>query len=242
MNSPRRIDDDGTGSIGGRIASVRERISNAALRAGRDPSDVKLVVVTKEVPVGAVAEALAAGATDLGENRVQELTGKMEALAAYAPPPRWHLIGTLQRNKVKDVVGEVAMIHSIDSIALGLAVGSRAASVGCVQDALLEVNVSGETAKHGFDASEAAEALEALAGAPGLRIRGLMTIAPLGAAAVARRCFAALRDLRDELRSTLAGTGMDELSMGMTRDFAEAISEGATIVRIGTAIFGPRSR
>ena len=227
--------------IAGRLAAVRERIAQAAVRAGRGAGDVRLVAVSKDVPAERVAHALAAGVSDLGENRAQELAIKMEALATHSPKPLWHFIGTLQRNKVKAVVGVVTLVHSVDSVALGRAVAARAAGLGIVQDALLEVNVSGEPAKHGLDPAAAAEALDALSGEAGLRVRGLMTIAPAGGSPVARRAFAALRDLRDELRTKLSGAGLDELSMGMTSDFEQAIEEGATIVRLGEAIFGERT-
>ncbi|MGH2726105.1 MAG: YggS family pyridoxal phosphate-dependent enzyme, partial [Actinomycetota bacterium] len=127
-------------TIADRLRELRGRIDDAALRSGRDPSAVRLVVVTKDVSGDRVREALAAGVTDLGENRAQEMTRKMEELAGIAPAPRWHFIGTLQRNKVREVAGHVAMIHSIDSAELGIAVGERAAAAGGVQDALLEVN------------------------------------------------------------------------------------------------------
>lgn len=235
------VDGPAAADIAGRLADVRERIRRAAVRAGRDPGEVRLVVVTKDVDAARASEAVAAGATDLGENRAQEFVAKVSALAGARPAPRWHFIGTLQRNKIKDVVGVASLIHSVDSVALGGGVAARAAAAGIVQDVLLEVNVSGEATKHGFPPSATAEALEALAGAPGVRVRGLMTIAPAGAPAVARRTFAELRGLRDELRGTLGGSDLEELSMGMTSDFEEAVEEGATIVRVGTAIFGKRS-
>jgi PLP dependent protein len=237
VSSSSRIDD---GDIAGRLAHVRERIAEAAARAGRDPGEIGLVVVTKDVTAERAAEALDAGATDLGENRAQELTAKMETLAGRTPAPRWHFIGTLQRNKVKVVVGSVAFIHSIDSIPLGRAVAARAEGLGIVQEVLLEVNTSGEASKHGFDPGAVAEGLESLGGSPGLRVRGLMTIGPAGASALSRRSFAALRDLRDDLRQQLHGAPLEELSMGMTSDFEQAIEEGATLVRVGTAIFGER--
>jgi hypothetical protein len=229
------------GAIAARLDGVRQRIAAAARRVRRDPGAVRLVVVTKDVGVDRAAAALDAGAIDLGENRAQEFVAKMKALDRRAVAPRWHFIGTLQRNKVKAVVGAVELIHSIDSIPLGGAVAARAQDLGIVQDVLLEVNTSGESTKHGFSQAAAAEAIEALGGAPGLRVRGLMTIAPAGAPSVARRSFVTLRDLRDDLRGRLHGEGLEELSMGMTSDFEQAIEEGATIVRVGTAIFGERA-
>ena len=232
--------EPGAGSIVERLTYVRNRIADASARSGRDPAAVRLVVVTKDVDVRRAAEALAAGATDLGEKRAREFTAKIDALAGEAPQPRWHFIGTLQRNKVKAVVGAANLIHSVDSISLGRAVAARAEALGITQDVLLEVNVSGEASKHGLESGATADALGSLAGEPGLRIRGLMTIAPAGAASVARRAFTDLRELRDKLRGTLGGAELDELSMGMTSDFEEAIEEGATIIRVGTAIFGAR--
>jgi PLP dependent protein len=235
------VDGPAAADIAGRLAHVRDRIARAATRAGRDPGEVRLVVVTKEVDAARATEAVAAGATDLGENRARELVEKVAALGSVQPP-RWHFIGTLQRNKIKAVVGVATLIHSVDSIALGRGVAARAAAAGIEQDVLLEVNVSGESTKHGLEPAATAETLGALAGEAGIRVRGLMTIAPAGAPSIARRTFADLRGLRDELRETLGGSDLEELSMGMTSDFEEAIAEGATIVRVGTAIFGPRVR
>jgi PLP dependent protein len=238
VNTAGRMEGTPAADIARRLSEVRDRIALAAARAGRDPGDVRLVVVTKDVDARRAAQALAAGATDLGENRAQELTAKAEALASESP--RWHFIGTLQRNKVKDVVGVASLIHSVDSIALGRAVAVRAGTLGIVQEVLLEVNVSGEATKHGLRPGATAEALGSLAGEPGLHVRGLMTIAPAVAPPIARRAFAELRDLAQELRGTLGGSELGELSMGMTSDFEQAVEEGATIVRVGAAIFGPR--
>ena len=227
--------------IADRLAAVRDRIAAAAERSGRRPADVRLVVVTKEVPVDQIRVAIEAGAGDVGENRVQELLPKMDELSWLVPGPRWHFIGTLQKNKVRSVAGRVALIHSIDSVALAQEVARRAAAAGAFQEALLEVNASGESSKHGLAPDDAEGALEALAGEKGLRLRGLMTIAPQGSLALARSTFETLRDLRDRLGKTIAGAALTELSMGMTDDFEPAIEEGATIVRIGTAIFGGSS-
>ncbi len=227
-------------TVADRLAEVRERIDAAARRSGRDPSAVRLVVVTKEVSPARVRAALAAGANDLGENRAQELMRKMEDLVGVSPAPRWHFIGTLQRNKVRQVSGRVALIHSVDSADLGRAVADRASAAGLVQDVLLEVNVSEEPTKHGLAPHEAWSVVASLAGLSGVRVRGLMTIAPPNVAAEARAAFAGLRELRDRLRGELGGGDLDELSMGMTEDFEMAVEEGATIVRIGTAVFGPR--
>jgi pyridoxal phosphate enzyme (YggS family) len=218
------------------IAAVRARIDAAASRMGRDAGEITLVAVTKEVDAAEAQQAVANGLTDLGENRVQELTKKQEALAGL--DVRWHMIGTLQRNKVAQVVGRVVLIHSVDSVSLGHAVGRRAEAQGQRQDILLEVNVGGESSKHGVGPGEAMEVARGLLDIRGLQLRGLMTVAPQGNEVAARTGFRTLRELRDEMRAT--APDVTELSMGMTEDFEVAIEEGATIVRIGTAIFGPR--
>ncbi len=223
-----------------RLDEVRARIADAARGSGRDPVTVRLVVVTKEVPPDRIRMVLDAGATDLGENRARELATKLQALAGVSTDARWHFIGTLQRNKVKLVAGRVALIHSVDSAELGRTISDRAASEGVVQDVLVEVNVSGEASKHGVDPIGAWSLVASLAGLPGIRLKGLMTIAPVGSGVVSRAAFAGLRELRDRLRGELGGGSLEELSMGMTSDFEVAVEEGATIVRVGTAIFGPR--
>jgi pyridoxal phosphate enzyme (YggS family) len=222
-----------------RLGEVRARIAEAALGSGRDPATVRLVVVTKEVPPERIREAIEAGATDLGENRAQELAAKMEALAGSAAH-RWHLIGTLQRNKVKLVAGRVALIHSVDSAELGRAISERAFAEGVIQDVLVQVNVSGEASKHGVEPGKAWSLVASLVGLQGIRLKGLMTIAPQGGGVASRAAFTGLRELRDRLRGELGGGTLDELSMGMTSDFEVAVEEGATIVRVGTAIFGSR--
>lgn len=229
--------------IAERLAEVRARIAGAAIGSGRDPAAVRLVVVTKEVPPERIREAIDAGATDLGENRAQELAAKIEELSGVSSPHRWHFIGTLQRNKVKLVAGRVALIHSVDSAELGRAIAERGASSGTLQDVLVEVNVSGEASKHGVASEDAWGLVASLAGLPGIRVQGLMTLAPPpGAGIPSRAVFAGLRELRDRLRGELGGATLDELSMGMTSDFEAAVEEGSTIVRVGTAIFGPRRR
>ena len=226
--------------VADRLARLRERIAETALGSGRDPSSVRLVAVTKGVATERVREAIDAGAVDLGENRAQELAEKMTALAESSSLHRWHFVGSLQRNKVKLVAGRVALIHSVDSDELGRAIGDRAKSYDLVQDVLIEVNVWGESSKHGVEPDRARELVASLAGVEGIAIRGLMTIAPAGAGIAARAAFAGLRELRDRLRSELGGGSLEELSMGMTSDLEIAIEEGATIVRVGTAIFGAR--
>ncbi len=239
-------------SIASRFDQVRERIARAAARADRDPAAITLVAVTKTHPPEVIAEAIAAGARDLGENRVQEAALKIPPLAAAYPDARWHLIGHLQRNKAKSAIELFDMIHSIDSLRLAETLNrlleERAAARLPV---LLQVNVSGEASKEGFDlpggiANRAGlEALlpevERILALPCLEVRGLMTIAPIVAdLEQARPVFRALRELRDELARRFPQTAWAELSMGMTDDFEAAIAEGATIVRVGRAIFGER--
>lgn len=218
------------------LAAVRSRIAGAAVRAGRDPEDVKLVAISKLVEPARIREAIAAGVTDIGENRVQELQEKQRALADV--DVRWHMVGTLQRNKVHHVAGRVALIHSLDSRRLAETIGTHAARAGVVQDVLLEVNVAGEETKHGLSPDDARDLVGEVLGVPGIRLRGFMTIAPAADPGRARAAFAALRAMRD--RTVADAPDATELSMGMSDDFEIAIEEGATIVRVGTAIFGPR--
>jgi pyridoxal phosphate enzyme (YggS family) len=223
--------------IADNLAAVRARMEAAASRAGRAAEDVTLVAVTKEVDAARAREAVALGVTDVGENRAQELQSKQSALAGSLV--RWHMIGTLQRNKVPQVVGQVALIHSVDSPRLAEAIGRRAAAEGIEQEVLLEVNAGGEPTKHGVAADEALDVARGLLDVEGLRLRGLMTIAPAGDVRAAREAFRTLRELGDRLRESAPGAS--ELSMGMSDDFEVAIEEGATIVRIGSAIFGARA-
>lgn len=238
-------------SVAERIAAVRAEIADAARAAGRRPDEVTLVAVTKTHPPARVAEALAAGALDLGENRVQEAAAKIAGLAGVQPRPRWHLIGHLQRNKARSAAELFDMVHSVDSLRLAEALSRHAQEVGRRLPALLQVNVSGEASKEGFDlagglANRAAfDALlpevERTLALPGLELRGLMTVAPIVEhPAGARPYFARLRELRDELARRYPQAAWPELSMGMTDDFAAAIAEGSTLVRVGRAIFGER--
>lgn len=244
MNGAPDVSYDGSG-VADRLAVVRARLDAAAHSSGRDPEDVHLVAVTKGFPVDAAFAAFDAGARDFGENRVQELVPKMDAFEAAGRSVRWHLIGTLQRNKVKYVAGRVAMIHSIDSRELIEEVSARSAAKGVITDVLLQVNVSGEATKHGFDASECPGVLQAARGMAGVRVRGLMTMAPLSDdPATVRPVFEGLAALHAQLRDALdpeAAAAFDVLSMGMSHDFETAVACGATHVRIGTAVFGERS-
>ncbi len=219
-------------SVAEQLARVRERIAAACRRAGRAPDEVTLVGVSKGVPAQRVAEAHAAGLQDVGENRVQEAAAKIEALAAQGVRPRWHLVGHLQTNKAKTVTGLFAILHSVDSIRLAQALSRRAREPLPI---LLEVNVAQEASKFGFTPREVASALRSIVDLPNLDVRGLMTVAPQTEQPESvRPVFQRLRELRDEL-------GLRELSMGMTNDFEVAIEEGATMVRVGRAIFGERS-
>jgi len=221
--------------IAARWAAVRARVDAAARRAGRDPADVTIVAVSKTHPAAAAVAAIAAGAVDLGENYAQELVAKAAEVAALTGAPvRWHFIGRLQRNKAKLVAGKVALVHAVDSVELGVELGKRAAAVGAVQPVLIAVNLAGEATKGGVVEGEVEAIVAALRGASGVRVDGLMTMPPpVDDAEQVRPQFRALRELRDRL-------GLSLLSMGMTGDFEVAIEEGATHVRIGTAIFGSR--
>jgi hypothetical protein len=222
-------------AVAARYEAVRRQVADAADVAGRDPSEVTIVAVTKTVGIEDIRLALHAGMLDLGENRVQEFIGKH----GLFPEARWHFIGTLQTNKVKDVVGRAHLIHSVDSCRLIDEIAHRAQLAGIEQQVLLQVNVSGEATKHGFSPHEVREALVEASHRPGVLVRGLMTMAPFGRAEDARWVFRELRELRDSLREMpLNGVEIDELSMGMSNDYCVAVEEGATLVRVGRAIFG----
>ena len=222
-------------TVASRYEAVRRAVADAADLVGRDPSDILIVAVTKTHGIEAIRQACEAGIADFGENRVQEFLGKY----GLFPTADWHFIGSLQTNKVKDVVGKAALIHSVDSIRLLAEIDRRAQAAGVVQRVLLEVNVSGEESKHGFAPADVREALVEASRMPGVAVRGLMTMAPLGMPEDARRVFRELRELRDSLMGMpLNGVELCELSMGMTNDFRVAVEEGATIIRVGGAIFG----
>lgn len=222
-------------AIAERYESVRRRVRDAADAVGRDPDAITIVAVAKTVGIPEVRNAIAAGVTNFGENRVQEFIGKY----GLFPDARWHFVGTLQSNKVQHVVGKACLIHSVDSVRLLERIDRVAEAMGVVQPVLLQVNVSHETAKHGMDAAEAEEALRHSLEMPGVDVRGLMTIAPLARAESVRWVFRDLRRLFESLRAMrFNGVDLRELSMGMTNDFEVAIEEGATIVRVGRAIFG----
>jgi len=222
------------------LEQVRKRIAAACERCGRSPEEVTLIAVSKTKPVSMVREAMEAGAVDFGENKVQELCDKYGEIAGAL---RWHLIGHLQRNKVKYVVDKAFMIHSVDSLRLAEEIQKEAEKKGCQVDVLIEVNIGGEETKSGVEPEEAAALVREVSALSRVHIKGLMAIAPIAAEPEeARPYFARLRELRDEIgRLSLPGVEMKELSMGMTGDFEVAIEEGATMVRVGTAIFGGRT-
>lgn len=221
-----------------RLGEVRGRIEEAARRAGRPAGDVRLVAVSKMKPAEAIRAAYAAGQRDFGENYAQELAEKADALRDLTEI-RWHAIGRLQRNKAKLVARVASLVHAIDRADLAAELGKRAAAEGRALDVLIEVNVAGEATKGGCAPDDVGRVLDAIAKEPSLKARGLMTMAPFfDDAELARPSFAALRELRERHGGAAA---LPELSMGMSHDFVVAIEEGATLVRIGTAIFGERA-
>jgi pyridoxal phosphate enzyme (YggS family) len=226
-------------ALAGRLAEARERIRFHQDRAGWT-HPVRIVAVTKSHGADAVRAALVAGLEDVGENRVQEALGKQSELADL--PVRWHLIGSVQRNKVRQVVGRFALIHSVDREPLAVELDRRiAAATAAPQPVLVEVNCSGEPAKGGVEPDDLPALLAAIAGLRTLELRGLMTLAALSDdERVQRKAFGLLRALRDRMR--LAGYPLPELSMGMSADFPVAVEEGATLVRLGTLLFGERPR
>jgi pyridoxal phosphate enzyme (YggS family) len=218
MTDPTDLDE--------RIAGVRARIADAARRAGRDPNDVTLVGASKTVPADRLVEAVRAGLTDLGENRAQELLAKAPALDAAGCAPRWHFVGRLQRNKVGALAPRVTLWHSVDRLTLGQAIARRAPGARV----LVQVDLGDEPQKGGCPPEDAPDLVDALRGLA-LDVVGLMTVPPQDADP--RPPFATLRGLASRI-------GVDELSMGMTDDYDVAVEEGATMVRVGRAIFGPR--
>jgi hypothetical protein len=223
------------------LALVLARIAAAAQRSGRSPTDIRLVAVAKTHPAEAVRAALDAGATIIGENYIQEARAKFEALIHH--PALWHFIGHLQSNKAKYAVRLFQLIHTVDSLGLGEELDRQARKAGKVQQILIQVNISRETTKSGVSTAQAMALARDLARLPNIKVKGLMTMPPYFDDPVrARPYFADLRRLRDDIRAlAIPNVDMQELSMGMTGDFEAAIEEGATLVRVGTAIFGDRS-
>jgi len=221
------------------LAHVRARIVEAAQRVGRDPAEVTLVAVSKTKPLELVEMAYNLGVTDFGENRVQEALPKIEHF--HPQGLHWHLIGHLQSNKAGKVVGPFSCIHSVDSLHLAQVLSRHAQEQGISLSILLQVNVAGEISKEGISSTEARAVAKQIAALPSLQIEGLMTVAPLASnPEEVRPVFRELRLLRDHLRDEIPASSWTQLSMGMTDDYAIAIEEGATLVRVGRAIFGQR--
>ena len=221
------------------IDSVEERIRAACSRAGRDRSEVSLICVTKTKPVEMLQEAYEAGQRDFGENKVQEICRKKPELPSDI---RWHMIGHLQRNKVRQLIGQTVMIHSVDSLRLAETISAEAQKAGISIPVLIEVNMAGEESKFGVPKEEAEALIRAAAPLEGIEISGLMTIAPYTEAPETNRpYFAGLRELAVDIgQKCIDNVSMSVLSMGMTGDFEVAIEEGATHIRVGTGIFGER--
>ena len=225
------------------LAMVRERIGRAALRAGRDPAGVSLVAVTKTLSVGLIREALSCGLTDFGENYAQEFRDKRRELEGERNSGggeiKWHFIGVLQSNKVKYLVGRVELIHSLDAVNAAAEIDKRSRERGIATPVLIEVNLTGDPKRGGVLEEEIRDFLSKVAGMRGVSVRGLMTMPPYaGNPEEGRPYFRRLREIRD--RYSPEYSGLVELSMGMSGDYEVAIEEGATYVRIGSAIFGPR--
>ena len=227
-------------AIAQRLTVIRERIAAAARSAGRDPSSIRLVAVSKTFPASAVREAFQSGQREFGENRVQEALQKIEGLADL--DVRWHLLGHLQTNKARKAAPAFAMIQSVDSVELLEKLDRAAADAGTAPDLLIQVDLAREATKFGAPPAEARRILDAAAGCTAARVTGLMTLPPVpDIPEDARPWFRQLRELRERWRSEGVPPAMlAELSMGMSGDFEVAVQEGATIVRVGTAIFGSR--
>jgi pyridoxal phosphate enzyme (YggS family) len=234
-----RSDDATRERIAANLAEVRARAAAACRAAGRDAAAVAIVAVTKYVDAATTRLVVEAGCRDLAESRPQALWVKADALAGLAPQPRWHLVGHLQRNKIRRTLPLLALVHSLDSLRLLDALEAEAAAAGMVCRALVEVNLTADPSRTGVSPADAAAVVAAAATRPHVEVCGLMGMArvPDGDADAARRDFASLRKLRDELARSLPAGSLPELSMGMSGDFEAAIHEGATIVRVGSALF-----
>ncbi len=221
------------------IEVIREKIARAAERAGRDPKDVLLLAVTKTIDNERIREAVDAGLTELGENKVQEIMDKYDTIARDV---KWHMIGHLQTNKVKYIIDKVTLIHSVDSLKLAQEINKKAAKAGKVMDILVEINVADEESKFGITCDMAEDIIRELSTMENIRVRGLMTVAPfVDDGEQNRPVFRRLKQLLVDINAKkLDNVNMDILSMGMTGDYEVAVEEGATIVRVGTGIFGPR--
>lgn len=226
---------------GQRLIEIKDRIAAACQRVGRDPDEVTIVAVTKYIGADETAALVEAGQQDLGENRLQVALPKLDALAERAPGVRWHYIGSLQTNKVKEVLQRFHLIHSLDRLSLAKEIDKRARALGITVPCLVQVNVSGEESKGGFAPEEVAEFLGHLAEMPGIEVQGFMTMAPAGVdPEAARPVFRGLREWRDRwLAEGTAPATATRLSMGMSGDFEIAVEEGAAFVRIGSILVKP---
>ncbi len=227
-------------SIASNYKAVLDKVNECALKSGRNPGDVTLVAVSKTFPLEKIKEAYNAGARVFGENYIQEAVEKTDK---FNEGIAWHFIGHLQTNKVKVAVGRFDLIETVDSFKLSIEIDKRALSRGMVQDILLEVNLAGEESKYGFTGEALLKNISEISQLKNIRVKGLMTIPPFNDNPEdSRQYFIALRELMDEINSEkIYGLEMSEISMGMSSDYEIAIEEGATIVRVGTSIFGNRS-
>ncbi len=221
------------------LDTVKENINKACIRTGRDPKEVTICAVSKLKPIEDIRIAMSSGQHLFGENYVQELVSKYEILADSA---EWHMIGHLQKNKVKYIIDKVSLIHSVDSVSLAAQIDKEAGKKDKIMDVLLEVNIAGEESKWGFTADETLDAVKEISSLSNIRVRGLMTSAPYTEDAETNRIhFRNLKSLFDKMkRADIPGVEADILSMGMTGDYIVAVEEGATMVRVGTGIFGER--
>ena len=223
-----------------KLKKINEKIKKAALKANRSPEDIKLVAVTKTATVEQIKEAISAGVKTIGENKVQEAKGKYQVLSADIADIEWHLVGHLQTNKVKYAIEIFDLIHSVDSIKLAEEIDKRSLQFGIMTNILVEVNVSGEETKYGIKPEEVEPFLKEISEFSRIKVRGLMTIAPIAEdKEEVRPYFRKLRELSEKIENkNVKNVKMDYLSMGMTDDFEVAIEEGANMVRIGRGIFG----
>ena len=234
--------DDLKKKISDNILSVKKSIEDAEAASGREKGSVTLIGVTKVFPVEYAEAAAMSGLTDLGENRVQELVPKVERFSSLGIDVSWHLIGTLQKNKVKYIIGKTHLIHSVNSVELAEEISKRSQSNNVTSRILLQANVSGEESKHGFAPHELKPAIDKIMALPSVIICGLMTMAPIETyEGQAREVFARTRIIFEDLKDYTGLDSWEVLSMGMSQDYKSAILEGSTHVRIGTAIFGNRA-
>ena len=228
--------------ISDNIAAIQQSIDEATAVSGREKGSVTLIGVTKVFPVEYAESAAMSGLKDLGENRVQELVPKAERFSALGIDANWHLIGTLQKNKVKYIIGKTSLIHSVNTIELAEEISKRSVSNNVTTSILIQANVSGEESKHGFAPHELKPAIDKIMDMPSIKICGLMTMAPIETyEGQAREVFAKTRVIFEDLKKYTGLASWEVLSMGMSQDYKSAILEGSTHVRIGTAIFGNRA-